>query len=211
MSKTIKSWRDVSINLYKEIADVWNDEGVTQAEKEIALISLLSGINESEVWNMPITEIEVLREQIKWANDFDFNKNIKCNKLNVGKYNLKAHFDVGRITYSQFVDFQALMSEDDKDLASIIACFFIPKGCKYNEGYDLAELIETINNELDIVTANEVCFFLFRRLANSIKGSLKSYMVKMKVMRKLMRMKPIERERMILMEENLKGLISTLG
>ena len=69
-------------------------------------------------------------------------------------------------------------------MAKTLSVFFIPKGFEYNEGYEINEVIEDIENNVDIVTASSVASFFELQSQTCIKA-LKDY--SLKVMKKAMK------------------------
>ena len=56
-------------------------------------------------------------------------------------------------------------------MGNILACFLIPKGKEYADGYDIQNVVRAINEHLDIMTANEILFFFLKSYLISIRGT----------------------------------------
>jgi hypothetical protein len=208
----IKSWREISINTYYEICDICEDDTLGEAEKNILILSILTGKTEDEIYDLPITEVQELFSKITWLDDFKLNENVKFKKINIcgDKYIVDA--DLTHFTTAQYIDFQTLWSKNDlkKYYGNILACFIIPKGKKYGQDYDVNELANKLRDEVDIMTANEIIFFYLIKLQNLIKSSV-IYLDKMKM--KLKKRIPQEQYTEVekLLEQNKKDISSGLN
>ncbi len=172
----IKSWNDVSIDKYYEILDIFKDDSKAEFDKYMSLLALLCDVDEDVVYSLDIFKAQAMFNAISWINDFSFLKKkggmgaIKSVVIDGKKYNVCV--DLQKFTVSQYIDFQTFWHKKDleKYYGNILAIFLLPEGCKYGEGYDVAELATTIRQKVSIVTANQVCFFFLNSLAISIKG-----------------------------------------
>ena len=161
-----KSWRDVTIDEYFNLVDRLSDEGLTEYEREVILVSFVTGIDEDKVWDMTIGEFKVNQLNTAFMKEFNVARdcNFKTIQLAGEKYDVCT--DLHNFTVAQYIDFQTFYAQrkDNADiLASLLACFIIPRGCGYAEGYDVNDLKLKIINGLDILTAEELLFFFLKR------------------------------------------------
>lgn len=205
MEIKIKSWNDISINKYYDIVAIMNDKDKDEFAKYMSLLAILCDVDESDVYNLDLIQAQGLFKQISWINDFSFLNHkggigaIKTVILDGTKYNVCV--DLQKFTVAQYIDFQTFWHKKDleKYYGNILAVFLIPDGHKYGEGYDVAELAESIRDKVSIVTANQVCFFFLKSLQISIEA-LAIYLAWMK-----RKMKKAEnKEKMEIVEKNLK-------
>ena len=154
-------WRDVTIAEYERIVDIINRTD-DEIERLTGVISVLSGVDENEIADMPIAEIAKIGQKLDFLNSFDFNKNATYKSLVIDGETLV--LAVKDMSVAQYVDFQATWSAETKDLARIISICYVPKGKKYNQDYDIEELIEKIRNNVSIDKANSIGFFLLKKL-----------------------------------------------
>ena len=155
-------WSDVTIAEYERIVDIINRTD-DEIERLTGVISVLSGVDENEIADMPIAEIAKIGQKLDFLNSFDFNKNATYKTLVIDGETLV--LAVKDMTVAQYVDFQATWSAESKDLARIISICYVPKGKTYNKDYDIEELIDKIRNNVSIDKANSICFFLLKRFA----------------------------------------------
>ena len=153
-------WSDITIAEYERIVYIINCTD-DEIERLTGVISVLSGVDEDEIADMPIAEIARIGQKLDFLNSFDFNKNATYKSLVIDGETLV--LSTKNMTVAQYVDFQATWSAESKDLARIISICYVPKGKTYNKDYDIEELIEKIRNNVSIDKANSIAFFLLKR------------------------------------------------
>lgn len=154
-------WSDITIAEYERIVYIINCTD-DEIERLTGVISVLSGVDEDEIEGMPIAEIARIGQKLDFLNSFDFNKNATYKSLVIDGETLV--LAVKDMSVAQYVDFQATWSAETKDLARIISICYVPKGKKYNQDYDIEELIKKIRNNVSIDKANSIGFFLLKKL-----------------------------------------------
>lgn len=159
--KIKERWSDITIAEYERIVDIIKGTD-DEIERLTGVISVLSGVDEDEIADMPIAEIAKIGQKLDFLNSFDFNKNATYKSLVIDGETLV--LAVKDMSVAQYVDFQATWSAESKDLARIISICYVPKGKKYNQDYDIEELIKKIRNNVSIDKANSIGFFLLKKL-----------------------------------------------
>lgn len=154
-------WSDITIAEYERIVYIINCTD-DEIERLTGVISVLSGVDEDEIADMPIAEIARIGQKLDFLNSFDFNKNATYKSLVIDGETLV--LAVKDMSVAQYVDFQATWSAESKDLARIISICYVPKGKTYNKDYDIEELIKKIRNNVSIDKANSIGFFLLKKL-----------------------------------------------
>ena len=155
-------WSDITIAEYERIVETIKSTD-DEIERLTGVISVLSGVDEDEIADMPIAEIAKIGQKLDFLNSFDFNKNATYKSLVIDGETLV--LSTKNMTVAQYVDFQATWSAESKDLARIISICYVPKGKTYNKDYDIEELIDKIRNNVSIEKANSIAFFLLKRFA----------------------------------------------
>lgn len=154
-------WSDITIAEYERIVETIKSTD-DEIERLTGVISVLSGVDEDEIADMPIAEIARIGQKLDFLNSFTFNKNATYKTLVIDGETLV--LSTKNMTVAQYVDFQATWSKESKDLARIISICYVPKGKTYNKDYDIEELIEKIRNNVSIDKANSIGFFLLKKL-----------------------------------------------
>lgn len=197
MKLQINSYNKLSIRKYNEIMDILNED-ISGIEKDIAIIAVLAGVTEDEVYKLSPSEVAILQSQLSFLGKPTLtNKKYKSIILNGTKYNIMKSLD--KMSMAQYVDFQNLWEGDYvKKLPEVLSIFIIPDGHEYNEGYDIAQVRNEINENLDIETATNIAFFLRSRLESLIEDKV----LYCRLMLWAMRMRTKDKE----LKKNLKNL-----
>lgn len=168
-----KSFKDINLKDYKKIVEINNRELDSNLEKDIAVLSVLLCVEESEVYNLPIVELRSLIEQINWVYEYEFKPTGKLvNKLKIDGIEYTVNPDINSFTVSQYMDFQNFWDKRNERMGNLLAVFIVPQGKKYNEGYDVIELADRLEEIFTLDDWNNVCFFFLKNYLTSIKASL---------------------------------------
>ena len=211
----IDNYNDMSISLWREIRETLEYMGEAgELEVQVALISLLSGMEEDEIRNLPLKEYSDMAAKTRFLMQQPNVKAVRPRNLTINgkKYDLVD--DVKDLTTGQYIDYQTYMqdNEDFRNLAKVLSVFIVPKGKTYNEGYDVEDVIRELDERLSIQTALGVCFFFrekYRSWLNLMQASFKWKMMRMR--RKERNPEAVEKmEEIIRMMDSLRD-IGVLG
>ena len=161
-----KSWRDVTIYEYFNLVDRLSDEGLTEYEREVILVSFVMGVAEDKVWDMTIGEFKANQLNTAFMKEFNVTRDCNFKTISIDGEKYDVCTDLHNFTVAQYIDFQTFYAQRKDNaniLASLLACFIIPRGHGYAEGYDVNDLKLKIINGLDILTAEELLFFFLKR------------------------------------------------
>ena len=161
-----KSWRDVTIDEYFNLVDRLSDEGLTEYEREVILVSFVMGVAEDKVWDMTIGEFKANQLNTVFMKEFNVERDCNFKTISIDGEKYDVCTDLHNFTVAQYIDFQTFYAQRKDNaniLASLLACFIIPRGHGYAEGYDVNDLKLKIINDLDILTAEELLFFFLKR------------------------------------------------
>ncbi|MBQ5632528.1 MAG: hypothetical protein IIU99_05430 [Treponema sp.] len=188
MINTIKkSWKDVTIDEYFDLCERLSDDTLTDYEKIIIKIAFITGKNEDEIWNLTWTEFRELQVEALWMDEFQLKENVKFKSIEINGEKYSIDTNLQNFTVAQYIDFQTFFpkrKENQRIIGNILACFIIPQGKKYAEDYDIKELVDNINSNLDIMTANEILFFFLKQYLISIRATANYFNWVLKRMKK---------------------------
>lgn len=214
-----ESWRDVTIDEYFELVDRLEDadrSGSEEYEKAVIKVSFSSGIEEDELWNLPINEFRRLQSESLWIDSFDIDESVRFRKINISGDRYSIDTNLQNFTVAQYIDFQTFFRKfksDKRLIGNILACFVIPEGKRYADGYDIKAIVEKINGNLDIMTAQEILFFFLKSSLISIRATANCFNWMMKRMRRRSvdkaRMETLEKEWEAMKTSILAGLRSS--
>lgn len=175
MKNTIKkSWRDVTIDEYFDLIEKLEDPELEDTDKEVCKISFIYNIPEDSIWDLKIDEFRNLQVESLWMDEFKISENSKFKSIEINGSKYKIDTNLQNFTVAQYIDFQTFFPKrktNPRVLGNILACFIIPQGKEYASGYDISELVRSINSNLDILTANEIMFFFLKQYLISIRAT----------------------------------------
>lgn len=179
MNLVYDSWQKMPVAVFKKLQQIEKPNSETMLEYNIKLLSILCNTTQDSIEKLPISETRKLLEQIKFLEVMPSIDVKGYYNINNKKYNVC--LNVNNMTTSQYIDYQGLMQEKDRDIAKILACFLVEEGKKYGDNTE--EAIEDINNHLSILDANSLCFFFtlqYQSLTKTILSYLRRKAMKMK-------------------------------
>ena len=193
------TWLEISFKQYVDIDTIVKDTELSDEERALALCQAVYGIN---LLAQPLTEYR------KYINSLSFLKDAMPDMTLNDTYEINGtvyefHRNIKDLTVGQFMDYQNY-SKGEKNLdtyANILTIFLIPKGCKYNEGYDL---VKARRDMLDLpapVALSMAAFFL-TYWKNYVKVFLKFSMWKVLTTKELPKAK--KKEMLAQMREMIK-------
>ena len=162
------TWYDVTLYQFEKLQDLIKIEN--EEERMFAIAELLLG---EEVTNLPISEFVNVTKRLSFLSDEIETKVPPKNlELNGRKYTVDCL--LGRISTAQYIDFQNHLKGND--VAVTLSVFIIPKGHKYNDGYDMLQVIDDIKS-IPIPIVNSLSFFFSRQFKESMR-IFQSYLTK---------------------------------
>ena len=190
------TWYDVTLYQFEKLQDLLKIEN--EEERMFAIAELLLG---EEVTNLPISEFVNATKRLSFLSDEIETKTPPKNlELNGRKYIVDCL--LGRISTAQYIDFQNHLKGND--IAVTLSVFIIPKGHKYNDGYDMLQVIDDIKS-IPIPIVNSLSFFFSRQFKESMR-IFQSYLTKEM---KTMNIPKEAKENLIKVVENSVDLILT--
>ena len=210
----ITSYKDLTINKYQEIREILKEDG-GELTIQANIIACLSGMDNDTVYNLSLSKYNELVQQTAFLLEKPKVSDKIPSRLNINGRECYVTTNVNKLTAAQYIDYQNLIAMDNQEkyLANILACFVIPKGHKYGDGYEIDEIVEWLGENLSIQDAMNICFFFRKKYLNSIKITLTYLELRMKQMKRKMKKPEMEeimkriREYRTLLENAGDGLI----
>lgn len=137
----------ITIEKHKQIQRLLKENNVEDMQEiQAEWLAIYADTDLDTIMNYPLTKYHKLVE--KFYNDYftDFSKaepTIK-DKYTAGDMVLVPMLDFTQITVAQMMDFSVLSVDPIENIEKLLAIFLIPKGKKYNDGYDLMEVQKAI-------------------------------------------------------------------
>ena len=168
---TIESYNRLPIGKYRELCDV--DPNLPDLDRQVAFVSVLTDIPTDELYAMPVPEYARLARCTAFlGEEMPEPQGRIMKEYRLGNFVLVPSTDIGRMTTAQYIDFQTYLREPERFEVAILSVILIPKGHKYNEGYDILEVQAAIRDNLSVVDAQELRAFFFGRLRIIMRGFL---------------------------------------
>ena len=141
----------ITIEKHKQIQRLLTDGNIEVKMEDMQavqaeLLAIYADTDTDVIMSYPLTKYHKLLE--RFYNDYftDFSKaepKIK-DKYTAGDMVLVPMLDFTQITVAQMMDFSVLSTDPVENIEKLLAIFLIPKGKKYNDGYDLLEVQKAI-------------------------------------------------------------------
>lgn len=167
------SWSEISIGRFEEIAKI---EGENPYEKTIQLLEILTGLSDKDIRALPVTALEStgLTEKLSFLAK-EPRKVMPRNEIKLNGTTYVMSLYPTKWTAGQYLDYNASLSAaKEKKIATIIACFAVPEGHKYGDGYDFESVVNDINEYMSIEEGIGYSDFFHLQL-ESFKEALRAY------------------------------------
>ncbi|MEE1226082.1 MAG: hypothetical protein UHM08_03155 [Bacteroidales bacterium] len=139
----------------------------------------------------------------------DMPKRIVATKYVLGGSHFNVMLNIEEMTAAQFIDYQNYIKDIDKNIVQLLSIFLIPKGHKYNDGYDMVEVQKAIRDNLCIIDASAMAAFFLEWYNGLLTATVRSLTKRMKkMMKKETNQETIEKmkEAITLLEKSGNGL-----
>lgn len=148
------NWSNVTLNQFLELPQILALEDDTDRMLSLAELFFGEGVTDLPIpeFNKKMKELEFLKTEVP-------NNHI-VNKININGKVYVIDALLGNMSTAQYIDFTHYLKEGTKkNLDKILAVFFIPKGHKYNDGYDMEEVIKDMGYLPVDIALSESFFF----------------------------------------------------
>lgn len=167
----IDNYTNLPLGLFLDIDAILQSDA-EEIDKQVRIIALLDGTTTEAVLALPLNEYASKAA----ATDFlrhDCPPVSAPSRVISGDFVLIPTKDFTNITTAQYVDFQTFSKGGTAKLPELIAVLLVPEGHKYNDGYDVAQVVRVVR-DLPLPEALGLNAFFFGQLVQSIQASLTS-------------------------------------
>lgn len=137
----------ITIEKHKQIQRLLKENNVEDMQAvQAELLAIYADTDTDVIMSYPLTKYHKLLEKF-YADYFtDFSKAEPAikDKYTAGDMVLVPMLDFTQITVAQMMDFSVLSTDPVENIEKLLAIFLLPKGKKYNDGYDLMEVQKAI-------------------------------------------------------------------
>lgn len=167
----IDNYDKLSLGKYQEIKNLCEGR-VVDDEIQTKILAILTDKTEDEIDHLPIVECREMAHRTGFLYDAKVNVHPLAKTYLVGDFKVSLVRDFRKIETGQYIDFQTYAQDVEHRLVELLSVILVPKGHRYNEGYDLAELQEAIRHDLSVADAFSVLGFFLLSCGQSIVSSL---------------------------------------
>lgn len=168
----IDNYNKLSLGLYQEIQEINKNESLEEIDKQVQILSILTGESEEEILHLLITEYKELVIKAGFLDPSNLNYHPVAKKYLVGGFELIPVTDFRKLETCQYIDFQTYAPDLDKYLVEFLSVILVPKGKRYNEGYDILEVQKAIREEMSVADGVSIAGFFLTWCRKSIQDSL---------------------------------------
>jgi hypothetical protein len=169
----IDNYRKLSIGKYLQIVDLCNTE-MDEIDRKVRIVGILTGLTDDEVLSLPLPEFTECCAKAQFL-DKQCPENLipsVSKSYPVGGFVLVPVTDMRKVTAAQYIDFQTFSKDREKYIVEMLSCFLIPKGCEYNDGYDILDVHNAIKEEMSVAEVLAVLAFFFKSWTLSLRNTL---------------------------------------
>lgn len=199
----IDNYNDLTIEKYIEIKEIL-EYGFDEYETQVKLISVLADLDEDAVGNLSLIGFQKYNQKLAFLLN-EPPKRMVADKYKLGGYEFNTMTNIQDMTVSQFIDYQTFVKDPDRYLVELLSVFLIPKGKKYNDGYDIIDVQRVIRSNISIVDAMSLSAFFLLLYQSLTKAILTSLTKKLKRMKRKMKTQE-EIQKMETAIANLEGV-----
>ena len=168
----IDNYNRLTLGQYMEIQEISRNESLEDIDKQVQILSILTGVAEEEILHLPIQDYKELVVKSGYLDPENINYHPIAKKYILGKFELIPCRDFRKIETCQYIDFQTYAPDLDKCLVEFLSVILVPKGHRYNEGYDILEVQKAIREEMSVSDGVSVAAFFLTWCRKSILDSL---------------------------------------
>ena len=138
-TKHMLKWNDIT---YRQLLDIREAANIEDENERV--YAIMEAVFGEDVLDLPLKDFNEKCKELQFLQkEIPNDLHVKDIKVNGREY----YFDglLGKITTAQYIDFQNYQKNNDEQKS--FSVFIIPKGHKYNDGYDMEQVF---NDILDI-------------------------------------------------------------
>lgn len=137
----------ITIEKHKQIQRLLKENNVEDMQEiQAEWLAIYADTDIDTIMSYPLTKYHKLVERFynDYFTDFSHAEPAIKDKYTAGDMVLVPMLDFTQITVAQMMDFSVLSTDPIENIEKLLAIFLIPKGKKYNDGYDLMEVQKAI-------------------------------------------------------------------
>ena len=170
--KIIDNYRDLPIGKYLEICEIDRREDLEDINKQVSIIAILSGMDEEDIYNLPIEEYRELAIKAEFLKTPYDGEILTAKRYGLSGMVLEPVSDFRKITTAQYIDFQTFAKDVERNIVEVVSTMLIPVGKKYNQDYDILEVQNAMREHMSVADILSLYAFFFVQYRQLIEASL---------------------------------------
>jgi hypothetical protein len=170
----IENFNQLMLGQYMDIQAISREEGLEDIDRQAQILSVLSGIDAEEILHLPIGEYKEMVAKADFLTRTELPRIQVAKSYRVGDFTLFPVKDYRKLEAGQYVDFQTYAPDLENHLVEFLSVILVPKGCRYNEGYDVLEVQQAIRDDMSVIDGVTIAGFFLTWCRSSILNSLNS-------------------------------------
>ena len=169
----ITSYDELKLGDYLKILAIDRDEGLDDIGRQVGILSILTGLPEDELLHYPLADYSALARGADFLREDTEETGEVRDEYEVGGFILCPVRDFRNLETGQYIDFKAYAEDIEGHYPELLSVLLVPKGHRYNEGYDVLE-VQSAVNDLPMADALAVAGFFLTSWTGLIADSLNS-------------------------------------
>ena len=174
----ITNYNSLTVGKYEALLRARADHEGDTNELNLHVLSILSDMTVDQLLDLKVPEFRAMMDRAGFLCTAPRPSEV-ARQYRFGDMTLIPVTDVRKMTAAQYIDFQNFSNAGEGRQAELLSCFLVPKGMKYNDGYDILEVQQAIRDFLLVTAALGLLAFFLRRLHRSTISTLRSSVKKM--------------------------------
>lgn len=163
-------------------------EGRRGVDVTVGMLSVLTGMAEDDILDLPIGEFAELAARARFLEDKPGDARVR-SVYTLGEFTLVPVRDVRKVTAAQYIDFQTFSRRGISAAPGVLSCMLVPEGRRYADGYDPVDVQKAVAENLPVADAFALYAFFLGLLRKSTADILTSSAVEAAVTARGGRMK----------------------
>ena len=174
----ITNYNSLTVGKYEALLRARADHEGDTNELNLHVLSILTDMTVDQLLDLKVPEFRAMMDRAGFLCTAPRPSEV-ARQYRFGDLTLVPVTDIRKMTAAQYIDFQNFSNAGEGRQAELLSCFLVPKGMKYNDGYDILEVQQAIRDFMPVTAALGLLSFFLRRLHRSTINTLRSSVKKM--------------------------------
>ncbi len=168
------SYEALTLGDYMKIDGILRSDA-EDIDKQVGIIAILAGMTEDEVLRLPLPDYMAKVDKAEFLKRpyTASRKTAKARRFSIGGREYVPTLTPAKLTTAQYVDFQTFCKGGISQLPELLGVLLVPAGHTYNDGYEMADVLEDMKGMPMPMGMDLGAFFLTKWRA-SMQGMLTS-------------------------------------